>query len=494
MQLIKKTIIFGIIFLLFSCEKDLYDEAIKSSREIKLTRVSLKNSLVINNKNLMNEIQKIKNKKHSITNSSSKIIYDSINNFYFDDENGIMIEDEEGYKSFTFPIIRDVPSQKLENIVFSLKNNTVYETYLSKYTFTEFQKEKILANEFVDLSEVTPDIKILQRKNCDTKIDQCTAYYDTETGEYYFVVTYLDPCDTGGSTGTDSSSSDNGGSGGGSSGSGYIGPTGPTGIGAGAGPRGGSNPSGNGPILTTPVFGGGLSNSLANPCKKVKEQTNKYQNLKPSLINLATTTTQSQENGFYVDDTATSTTANPINNLSSNAGGSLNIPYLPNPKKYSVLAHTHDASGSDGNGTFSIFSFGDLQKIAQLITLNQIDESFVFFVSTADGTNYALTIDWPSKFAEYFDERKDTTIPLSITNRDYEKAGKLDIIEKKYYSNTPAVGKITRTSNPTDDKNLFLTMMKELKLDISIFEVTDNFNTFSKLQLKKGIVTATPCN
>ncbi len=470
---IKILTFFSLAFLLFmtSCEKDLYDDAISSSK-IKISKVSIKDPLVFNNKLLMNEIHKLKNKQQLYSQAESRIVYDSINDFYFDDENGIKI-DKDNYESYTFEVIRPNSNNKIENILLIKEIScTYFNTYLIKYDFTKEEFETLTIQELNEKSHIITNYNT-DTVNSFSAEDPCDEWIEVSQSPRYFKVMY-DPC----------AESGNGGTGGDSSGGGMdTGGTGTTG-----------QNTNNGVILITSPIAGGLSNTLANPCKKVKDQTNKYQGLKQSLIDLATTTSQSQENGFYVDNTATSTTPNPFNNLSSSAGGSIEVPYLPSPKKYSVLAHTHDASGSNGAGTFSIFSFGDLQKIAELITLNQIDESFVYFVSTADGTNYAMTIDWPSKFAEYFDERKDKTIPLSITNRDYNKAIMLDKMEKNYYKNEPAVGKITRTSNPTDDKKIFLKMMKELNLDISIFEVTDNFSTFSKLQLKNGIVTATPCN
>jgi hypothetical protein len=49
------------------------------------------------------------------------MVYDSINDFYFDDENGMSIEKGK-YKSFTFPVTRKNSNGKMENILFTLNN------------------------------------------------------------------------------------------------------------------------------------------------------------------------------------------------------------------------------------------------------------------------------------------------------------------------------------------------------------------------------------
>ena len=149
------------LLLFSSCEKDLYDEAIQTERNIKISRVSIKDPAVFNNRNLMFEIQKVK-EKQTLEQASSRIVYDSINNFYFDDENGLKIESGE-YESYTFKIYRDIENNDLENIIFTSKTNGEFDSKIIKYSLNEEQKENILNNENVDLSNVSTQISSLSK-------------------------------------------------------------------------------------------------------------------------------------------------------------------------------------------------------------------------------------------------------------------------------------------------------------------------------------------
>lgn len=268
-------------------------------------------------------------------------------------------------------------------------------------------------------------------------------------------------------------------------GGGGTGGTGGTGGGA---PAGGGSASGGPTSPTAPILSE-VEDIIAKPCNKIKNQYIKFPSLKQSLIALKGTISQNYENGIFIDNTATSTTQNPTQNLpnTTTTGGSVGLPNPISPTKYVMVAHTHDASGSTGLGTFSIFSWADLQRIAELIKTNHIDtDNFVFYVITADNTIYALTIDWPTIFSEYFNVYTDPANPLYY---DSTKATALSNASEKYYSNSLIPGKISLTSNPLDDQKTFLKMMKDLKLDISLFEVGSNFDTFNKLSLNTNSAT-----
>ncbi len=172
---------------------------------------------------------------------------------------------------------------------------------------------------------------------------------------------------------------------------------------------------------------------------------------------------------------------------------------MPNPtppNKYTVIGHTHDASGPLGTGSFSIFSWQDLTRLAELIHDGYMDnDNFVFYLATADGTRYALTTEWPTSFADYFDRRITFGIPESPTNLNYNKAVELGKSEKKYYSNAPLTNKIHLTSNKNDDLINFLKMQKELKLNFTLFEVDSTFSTYTKVSLKSdGTIKRETCN
>jgi len=479
-----------LLLLFSSCEKELYDDAIQTERNIRISKISIKDPSVFNNRNLMSEIQRIK-EKQSIDQATGKIVYDSINHFYFDDENGLKIESGD-YESYTFKIYRANENNDLENIIFTSKTNGEFDSKIIKYNLTEAQKESILDNEEVDFSNVNTEITSLSRAlyiPCYEFIHHPAQINSAGGVEFsYIEVVEVDcPDEGGGGTG--------GGTGSGTGG--YDGPSG--GIGSSGTGSSGEGSYGSDPILTSPVGGGGSSTLLVSPCKKTKNQLNKYAALKPALVTLAGTTSASQENGIYIYDTATSTTPNPVQNLPSETIAGVTAVGLPNPtapNKYTVIAHTHDEAGPLGTGSFSIFSWQDLTRLAELIHDGHMDnENFVFYLATADGTRYALTTEWPTAFADFFDRRKTYGIPESPTNLDYDKALKLKVPEEDYYSNAPSANKIHLTSDKDDDLATFLKMRKKLELDFTLFEVDSTFTNYTKVSLNSdGTIKRETCN
>lgn len=127
------------LIILSSCEKDLYDEIVQKEKNVVVKSISLKELSKTDNSKLFASVNKLRNKRKD---ALGKIIFDSINNLYFDDENGKYIEKSDGYKSYTFPILKlGNTDQKIENIVFSLNENGEYDTYKAKYDFTKEEME-----------------------------------------------------------------------------------------------------------------------------------------------------------------------------------------------------------------------------------------------------------------------------------------------------------------------------------------------------------------
>ena len=261
----------------------------------------------------------------------------------------------------------------------------------------------------------------------------------------------------------------------------------------GSGGNSGSTNTNSGEILTIPHGGGGSSTTVANPCNKIKNQNTKFPSIKQSLVALATTTSQNYENGTFIDNTATSTTASPVQTIPSNTTNGGTIPLNMNPtNSYVMLAHTHDSYGSDGTGTYSIFSWDDLTTINNLLVNNHIDNSnFVFYVITADGTRYALTVDSPSNLSSFF--YNPSNLPVG-TQIDTQKLLNMQKVFEKYYDKSKN-GLITTTSTAMNDKSSFLKFIKEANLGITLFEVDATFSAYQKLSISNsGVVTPTPCN
>ena len=461
----RKLLIFGIVFMLFSCSENLYEDHFSHSK-IKTQKVSLNDDFLKQNSKLMKSVNQIK----SLNNKSyHKIIYDSINDFYIDDENGIFL-DYNGSISYSFRVLRDdtTESSKVENIVFNQIETGDYDSYLLKYAFSKTELDALTFEGANTINYEIEDVDVLisnktTAPKCRTiRISKCgDSGTEWDCGGGICGYDYVIQCDEGG-----------------------------------GGSNNGSGSSGG--VNTLPTGGG--TTAVANPCKKIKKQIDKFASLKPALVTLKGTTSQNHENGIYIDNTATATTPNPIQNLptiTAQGVSAIDIPNLPAPSKYKIIAHTHDAVGPNNTGTFSIFSWGDLKAIAEKIRLGQIDtDNFVFYVITADNTIYALTIDWPSIFSEYFDVSYVPDNPA--LNFNGKKAIELNKTEKKYYNDSAVIGsgKIGLATNATDDLKIFLQMLKDTKLDVSLFEVDPTFTTYTKKTLSNnGTVTSgTHCN
>lgn len=250
--------IFAIVLTLFifssSCEKDLYEDNIKnSSKNIKVTHVSLndldrKISSKINEKISAIKKQNIeKNKNHN------KFEYDSSLDLYIDTENGKLV-DNNGELSYTFPMFRD-SEDNLENIIFKNLSDGEIETYISKYNVKP-EEFKHLSQE--DIQNLNPTFEKIMYQDDGVIVDyNCVSIYTVET-EYnswelnegngnpsssstieVFVATFCNYTHTfsegGGTSGTGGTS-------------GNDGNNGPTGNG------GGTTTGGSGGVTTSPVL------------------------------------------------------------------------------------------------------------------------------------------------------------------------------------------------------------------------------------------------
>ena len=139
------------LFVLMSCEKDLYENSIQNdSRDIIVKSISIDD--VQSNQEALKKLTDPKSRFRTNANSSNKALNDTINNFTIDIDNGLYIE-VGNYNSYTFKINRPNGSEYLlENIIVSKKNETEYETFINQYIITEQELELIENREFVDLT------------------------------------------------------------------------------------------------------------------------------------------------------------------------------------------------------------------------------------------------------------------------------------------------------------------------------------------------------
>jgi hypothetical protein len=217
-----------------------------------------------NNPLAFSEFQKTENKIAQAKNS--KLVYNSEYGFSIDTEKILYIE-KGGYHSYTLPILRDGENQETENLVLSLNKDNQYDAYITKYDLSDFEKEKIINNEYIDVTQKT-EISILEIEPIAAScFEMITVPASTnEQGQVTSSYVYAQeiPCPGGGSGGEGGGSSDGGsgsGTGSGNDGSnsddGWIGsgsePNNGESGGGGAGSGGTSGStgtgSGTGPIL-----------------------------------------------------------------------------------------------------------------------------------------------------------------------------------------------------------------------------------------------------
>ena len=488
-KIILKILNFVLVFMLMSCEKDLYEDSIYQSK-FTVENVSLKNqkSKVIIDENLFKAVNKISNSKQ---NTNGKIVFDSINNIYFDDDSGIKITKDD-YESYTFKIIKE--GGKLENLLFSKNEMQEFDVYKVKYDFTEEEinnlTEQQIENSPKDFLQIVTD------DNGQTQMfAKCMGYIDCiihvsprdfDPNSFYAIeiCSYrIEGCADGGggsssgvgsSSGSSGTGSSNSGSGTSSNGGGSNGASGDLG----SSPN--SNNNNNSQIITTPLHGAPL---VTTPCNKVKKQFLKFPSLRQSLVDFSSTTSQNAENGIFIDNSSSNSTPNPIQNVTSGTNGVLNFNTNPtNP--YLMFAHTHN---NPATATFSVPSFEDMRTLAHLGTAGHLDDNFVFYTITADGTRYAITIEDPQSFTDFFPN------PLAHPNEDIDwvSANNYLKIARKYYlfddddpSYRPLILEIN-TDNQTDLKK-FLSFLKEANLGATVFKVSPDFNTFTKATLSSN--------
>lgn len=231
-----------------------------------------------------------------------------------------------------------------------------------------------------------------------------------------------------------------------------------------------------------------------DPCDKISNLLNETKNpgVKNKLIQLIGKTIDSTEVGAnqIVQDT-TST----INDITPGSDGYLDID-PPTSGKFSFIAHTHNAPA---NSTYSVFSWWDLSDgLYSWIKNNQITNNFVYFVFTADGTYYAITVQDASKFKKFFTSVKDLSTNPSI--EQIQTLQKKESAYGKYYKpNTDSEGDdpLIKEDNTDDAQDLkyFLEILKNNDLGIEVFETDNTLSSFDKVSFdENGNIKEENCN
>jgi hypothetical protein len=491
-------VILFIVFALFSCELE-RDTIDKESYQKK---ISLRNSnldMLLQEEPFIAALSKL-NKGKRKKGSTAKTVMEDTYKFSIMPDIAKVIQDGAS-TTYTFQIKREINNPDFfENLVIRMDSLNQVDAYLVKYTPTAplTPSEEHASFHFKGMVNITqieyniaPSAKelncvvanVLMCNQAWTEGGPAEPHVATskcQSAEHLYTVPSIDCSMTG--------------YGGAGAGSGYGGSNGGTigtepGVGHSGGGSSNSGGGNNPPVTTTPVIED-LDTSIApSGCKTITKQLEKFSSLKQELVNLAGTTSQSQENGIFIDKSATAQTANPVQTVPQGVGGMIDINMNPT-QKYVMLAHTHDASGGNGNGTYSIFSWDDMAALSRLVQNDKVDTGdFVFYVITADGTRYALTIDCTLCIDSFRYPRTNA----QGTILDMKKVAEMEKIFQKYYGTN---GTIKVNSNVEDDKKSFLEFIKEAKLGLNLFEVDATFSNFQKLELdnKTSNVIKKPCS
>lgn len=486
------------VFILFGCELE-HDAINKESYQEK---ISIRNStfdMLLKEEQFITALSKL-NKGKQKKGSTAKTVMEDTHGFSIMPDIAKIIKDG-AYTSYTFQIKRKISNPAFfENLVIQMDSLSQANAYLVKYTPTAAltPSEEHTSFHFkgtVNITQIEYDITPTAKElHCVTaNVLMCNQAWTNggSTEPHVATANCNDPSHLFTVTTVDCSMTGAGGAG---AGSGYGGGNGGTiatepGVGHSGGGSGNSGGGNNPPVTTTPVIED-LDTAIApSGCKTITKQLEKFSSLKQELIDLTGTTSQNHENGIFIDKSATAQTTNPTQTIPQGIGGMIDINLNPS-QKYVMLAHTHDAYGGNGNGTYSIFSWDDMAALSRLVQNDKIDTSdFVFYVMTADGTRYALTIDCTLCIDSFRYPRTNA----QGTVLDMKKIAEMEKIFQKYYGPN---GTIKVNSNVEDDKKSFLEFIKEAKLGLNLFEVDASFSNFQKLELdsKNSNVIKKPCS
>lgn len=146
MQLIKKTIIFGIAVMLASCSEDLYEDQINKSN-IKIQRISMNDSKFKENYKLMKSVDNLL--LDQTNNALSRYEYNSEYDFFIDKENGVFLEND-NLESYTFPAYKSEKDSLITNVIFNKTLSGDFDVIVAKYDLlkseiNELTKEELMA-------------------------------------------------------------------------------------------------------------------------------------------------------------------------------------------------------------------------------------------------------------------------------------------------------------------------------------------------------------
>jgi hypothetical protein len=446
-------LLLGLVFLQVGCEKDLYEDQIHKENIVFKT-VSLKDNLLKQNYQLMKAVNHVKIKHYSLNN---KMVYDSINNFYFDDEKGFYIQDNQK-ETYTFRVYRlnTNDDQKLENIVFKKNQMGEFETFLLKYDISKNQLDDSYQtnpnqrnNNLIEIKEITANKIMTMYNGCRyVKVSLCSGD-PWNCGGGWCGFTYEIVCDDEINDAV----------------AGY-------------------NESTIGEAISTSP-NGGVSSSSNNPCLKLDKlkSDDVFKQKMVGLKNAAEQWSFEKMHVIYDDPTPNDQISQTDNYDYEDFQGDINVPeanYSGNTSMQGII-HSHY------NGKVSIFSPGDLLDLYEKMKLPAITDDFFIGLVTSEGTAYILQIQDRQAFIEFGNT-------YLSTNGKFEK-----FMNDTYFQSYG----IEADTPPAIAEKKFLKMMNELGAGISLASSnftpnspssTTLFSNWTKKQYNDLTDSVTPTN
>lgn len=482
MKSIKKMIIFSIIFIFFSCEKDLYDEYINSDKHPIL--VQRKNfEQIKQNKKLMNSIEKFTSKS---SNSLQRQHYDSINDFYIDLDDVMFTLDSLNHQTYTFKINRITNNGLLENLILKSSKTGEFDAVLVKYNQNILNLNSVISQEIQNSLNQNVTFTYLGKKSFSEINSKFVINEECFEPGYVFMSGHN--CQSGQHSYSDGASCDYWGSSGAATSGGYVytiigvvcdggGSGGDLGDGFSTGPHGGG---GGGSDLTPP-----------NPCVNLKKHLSATTGIKlksPAILPfLNGQLSQPKEYGFYFKK------ENNVYTPYQSYNATTDKITMKVGENYFCSIHTHPYP--TGNPMFSWEDVYTLQQTFQYATQELTEEVTVYLVCTDNyGANqlYALKIEDFSTFSDFIvDDISNTVTPQDLAGltTDEDRAKEiLKIMNAKQHK--------YNLKNPNMNQEIpFLNYFAGS--GASLYKANGTLTNWDKITLSNNPtnpITKTPCN
>jgi|JI6StandDraft_1071083.scaffolds.fasta_scaffold97322_2 hypothetical protein len=488
---ITKFIALCALAVLASCEKDFYEDESKTNKNIVFNDISLNDEIAKNDFKLTSAVNKLKEKKKEL---SSRIVYDSIYDFYFDDENGKYIN-VDGKISYTFPVYRDSVTNKVENVVFYTNEDNEYNIALFKYNLTKEDLLNLSEEEIKDTEiHITEILTKYQGPGCGSFVVMCDndgygGYANSShvagsnchhAGNGSHLSTVWVPSDCGGGPAEPGAPGPNGGN---------------------TGPNGGGGGIGTTPIITTPV-----------PCVICPSQAEEVDPC-TSLKNLLDPTKCNARDKIVQVKDASDSYNGEVGAVFSNINGA----YSSSPIKYSPASNTNSSSDAvhlvydentyaathshpNNDTTTPMFSFSDVFELYRIYTnTNPVNIPNVTFMLTlpSTGTTFAIKVDNFEIFRDFISSiYNDPEVLKKPTEKERVKKRNEIFQEMMCRNCNPGNGPNATTNYNNRFIDGFLQTTKGKGM--SLYKATNNITNWEKLNAAESgsqyPYTTTPCN